>query len=164
MGSIICSLLLLAVFTSGYLSNHEPKLGADPRGFFMVDDQIVIRDGWLQEGPPSQKITAAYLVIENHSNADIALKSASTDAAEVIELHKMELVDGLMKMHRVDTIDIPAGGKTELKPGGFHLMVIGLKRTLKSGDQVRITLQFSNDLSKTITIPVKTRGEIEKEN
>jgi protein SCO1/2 len=124
---------------------------------------IVIRNGWVQEGPSSQKITAAYMVIENHGQADVTLKSANTASADVIELHKMELVDGLMKMRKVDSINIPAGGKVELKPGGYHLMVIGLKQSLKEGDMVSISLEFSGDLRQSITIPVKPRSAMVKE-
>ncbi len=127
------------------------------------ESKVLIRDGWVQEGPPSQKITAAYMVIENQTNADIALRSASTEVAETVELHKMELVDGMMNMHRVETIDIPAGGTAELKPGGYHLMVIGLRKELKEGDKVKITLEFSGDLRRTITIPVKPRSAMVKE-
>jgi protein SCO1/2 len=124
---------------------------------------IVIRDGWVQEGPSSQKITAAYMVIENHSQTDVTLKSASTSSAEVIELHKMELIDGLMKMRKVDSINIPAGSEVELKPGGYHLMVIGLKQSLKEGDMVSISLEFSGDLRQSITVPVKPRSAMVKE-
>lgn len=143
------------------------KLNIDSAWRWSDDDskkiEIAIRDGWVQEGPPSQKITAAYMVIENHGKADVELKGASTSSADVIELHKMELVDGLMKMRRVDSINIPAGGKVELKPGGYHLMVIGLKQPLKEGDMVSISLEFSNDLRQTIKIPVKPRSAMVKE-
>ena len=125
--------------------------------------EVLIRDGWVQEGPPSQTITAAYMTIENHTGAEISLRAASTEVAQTVELHKMELVGGMMKMRRVETIDILAGGTAELKPGGFHLMVIGLKKELKEGDKVTITLEFSNGLRKTITIPVKPRSAMVKE-
>jgi hypothetical protein len=125
--------------------------------------EVLIRDGWVQEGPPSQTITAAYMTIENQTGADISLRSASTEVAQTVEIHKMELVDGIMKMHRVKTIDIPAGHTAELKPGGYHLMVIGLKKELKENDNVTITLEFSGDFRKTITIPVKPRSAMVKE-
>ena len=142
-----------AVIDSGWRPSHDDSKKAE----------IVIRDGWVQEGPPSQKITAAYMVIENHGQADVALKSASTSAADVIELHKMELADGLMKMRRVDSINIPAGGKAELKPGGYHLMVIGLKQPLKEGDMVSISFEFSDEERQTIKLPVKPRSAMVKE-
>jgi periplasmic copper chaperone A len=122
-------------------------------------DKIVVKDAWIQEGPPSQKITAAFMLIENHSSEEIALLSAGTDVARVVELHKMELEDGMMSMRQVDSINIPAGGMVELKPGGYHLMVIGLNKALKEGEDVKVTLRFSNNIRKTITVPVKKRSE-----
>jgi copper(I)-binding protein len=125
--------------------------------------EVVIRDGWVQETPAGQTITAAYMVIENHGDAGITLKAASSLVARVIELHKMELTDGLMKMRRVDSIDIPAKETVELKPGGYHLMVIGLDHQLKEGERVSLTLQFSNDVRKSISVPVKSRSAMMKE-
>ena len=122
-------------------------------------DKIVIKDAWVQEGPPSQKITAAFMLIENHNAVEIALLSAVTDVARVVELHKMELEDGMMNMRKVDSINVPAGGMIELKPGGYHLMVIGLNKELKEGEDVKVTLRFSKDIRKTITVPVKKRSE-----
>ena len=125
--------------------------------------EITIRDGWVQEAPPSQKITAAYMVIENHGKADIALKLATSPVVDVIELHKMELIDGFMKMRKVESINIPSGGEVELKPGGYHLMVIGLKHPLKEGDSVSISFEFSNGRQQSIEIPVKPRSAMMKE-
>jgi len=125
--------------------------------------EITIRDGWVQEAPPSQKITAAYMVIENHGKADIALKRATSPVVDVIELHKMELSDGLMKMRRVESIKIPSVGEVELKPGGYHLMVIGLKQPLKEGDTVTISLEFNDGRRQSIEIPVRPRSAMMKE-
>jgi hypothetical protein len=165
--------LLFSLILAPKMPDHrsQSNLRARPAGPYSTsssmavrdESEVLIRDGWVQEGPPSQTITAAYMTIENHTGAAISLKSASTEAAQTVELHKMELVAGMMKMHRVETIDIPAGGTAELKPGGYHLMVIGLKKELKEGDKVTITLEFSNNLRKTITIPVKPRSAMVKE-
>ena len=138
-------------------ASSSPALNVDT-------NDLVVRDGWVQEVPREQKITAAYMTIENHSAADISLQSASAGVARVIELHKIELTDGMMKMRKVQAIDIPAGETVELKPGGYHLMVIGLNRELKKGDTVSLTLQFSRDIKKTITLPVKPRSEMFKED
>lgn len=173
MSNTAFALLLSLVFapnTSSHLRQlnlrrHPADLNRTWYSPAVAHDQsaVVIRDGWVQEGPPSQTITAAYMTIENQTGADISLRSARTKVAQTVELHKMELVDGMMKMHRVETIDIPAGRTAELKPGGYHLMVIGLKKELKEGDKVTITLEFSGNLSKTITIPVKPRSAMVKE-
>jgi len=125
-------------------------------------DQIVIRDEWIWAAPTSQKMTAAYMVIENHGSNEIDLVSASSDAARVVELHKMELEDGFMRMRKIDSIKIPDGGIAELKPGGYHLMVIDLNKELKEGDKVSMTLQFTQDIKKTIALTAKPRRETEK--
>lgn len=127
-------------------------------------DKIVIRNAWILEGPPSQKITAAYMLIENRNTAEISLISASTDAARVVELHKMSLEDGMMRMRKVDSINVPAGAVVKLEPGGYHLMVIDVNRELKEGDRVRVTLKFSNHIEKTIEVPVKSRDSASEED
>jgi len=124
------------------------------------DEQVVIKGAWLQEGPPSQKTTAAYMLIENHGANEIELLSARTEIANVIELHQMQLEDGMMRMRRVDSIRIPAGATVELKPGGYHLMVIGLKKEIKDGDVVSFVLHFSAQITKTINVPVKRRETV----
>ncbi|HVG35503.1 MAG TPA: copper chaperone PCu(A)C [Pyrinomonadaceae bacterium] len=126
-------------------------------------DKVVIREAWIQEMPPSQKITAAFMLIENHNAAEISLLSASTDAARVVELHEMLVEEGMMRMRKVDAINVPAGGVVKLEPGGYHLMVIDLNRELKAGAQVRVTLQFSNRIEKTINVPVKNRESMSEE-
>ena len=126
-------------------------------------DKIVIREAWIQEGPPSQKITAAFMLIENHNAAEISLLSASTDAARVVELHEMLIEEGMMRMRKVDAIKVPAGGVVKLEPGGYHLMVIDLNRELKAGAEVRVTLRFSNRVEKTINVPVKNRDSMSEE-
>ncbi|MBA3766168.1 MAG: copper chaperone PCu(A)C [Acidobacteria bacterium] len=125
--------------------------------------KIIIKDAWIQEGPPSQKITAAFMVIENHNSEEISLLSASTDVARVVELHTMEFEDGIMRMRQVASINIPAEGSVELKPGGYHLMVIDVNKELKEGADVKVTLRFSNDVQKTVIVPVKKRSSMAEE-
>ena len=167
IAGVLILLLILIPCVLGQNSRPNSIKSAAPNASLFLSafqtDEVVIRDGWIQEGPPSQTITAGYMVIENHTHNDLSLQSASTDVAQVVELHKMELIDGIMKMQKVKTIDIPAAGETELKPGGYHLMVIGLKKELKDGDKVTFTLRFSHDVSKTITIPVRPRSAMVKQ-
>lgn len=120
-------------------------------------NQITIRDAWIQEGPPSQKNTAAFMVIENQGAAETELVSARSDIAQVVELHQMETVNEVMNMRKLDLVAVPAGGKAELKPSGLHLMLIGLNKEIKQGDEVSVTLQFANSLQKTIRVPVRRR-------
>ena len=85
---------------------------------------------------------AAYMVIENHgANADNLL-GVSSDVAEFVEVHKTEMQDGIMSMKPVASIEIPAKGEVELKPGGFHVMLIGLKKDLIAGEKISLVLKF----------------------
>jgi len=121
-------------------------------------EKITIHNAWIQEMPPSRKITAAYLVIENLTGKETALLAAKSDIAEAVELHQMATdTSGMMRMQKVDRVKLPVG-KTELT-GAYHIMLIGLKSPVKEGDQVKMTLHFENSVSKTVTVPVKKRTE-----
>ena len=97
------------------------------------------------------------MIVENHSGKDIALVSASTDICKVVELHKMETVNEMMRMKKVDQVVVPANGQAEFKPGGYHLMIIGLNRPLKEGEDIEVKLQFTGNIEKTIHMQVKNR-------
>ena len=80
---------------------------------------------------------------------------AVANIAEAVELHRAEINNGMMRMSKLDRIRVPIG-RTDLS-GEFHIMLIGLRAPLKEGDQVALTLQFENSVSKTIMVPVKKR-------
>jgi len=85
---------------------------------------------------------AIYVTVANTGAQADSLLSASSDAAQTVELHETKNDAGVMKMRPVAKIDVPAGGKIEMKPGGYHVMLLGLKRDLKKGDKVPVTLKF----------------------
>ncbi len=118
-------------------------------------DKLVARDAWIQEMPPSSRLTAAHMVIENLSAKETALIGAVANIAEAVELHRAEMDNGMMRMSKLDRIKVPIG-RTDLT-GEFHIMLIGLRAPLKEGDQVALTLQFENSVSKTVMVPVKKR-------
>jgi periplasmic copper chaperone A len=88
--------------------------------------------------------SAAYLTIVNSGGTADTLVKVESDVATSVELHAMTTDNNVMKMSPVDKIEIPANGKAELKPGGFHAMMIGLKHDLKEGDVVKLTLTFQS--------------------
>ncbi|NJM05439.1 copper chaperone PCu(A)C [Candidatus Gracilibacteria bacterium] len=99
--------------------------------------------------------SAAYLTLRNGTpNAD-ALVRASSDAAEVVELHNVEMVDSVMQMRPVEQIEVPAQGQSELKPGGYHIMLINVTRELKPGDTVDLTLTFRSGAELTVSAEVR---------
>lgn len=117
---------------------------------------IEINDAYVRATPPNLPNSAAFMSIKNSSDKDISIIKASSDVSKVVELHTHDMKDGVMKMYQVPKIDILANSQTVLKPGGFHIMFIGLNKALKVGETVTFTIEFSNGESQTITAPIKT--------
>ncbi len=114
-----------------------------------------VKDVWVRAVPPSQKITAAYLTIVNGSDEEIVLESASSEAAASVEIHEMKSQDGMMAMQRLPQLSVAAGSESQLKPGGIHLMLIGLRRPLTEGEPVLLKLMFGGGLELVVQAEVK---------
>ena len=94
-----------------------------------------------------------YLIVTNHGKADTLVKVESPLAAR-IEMHSSSMAGGVMSMKMQDRLAVPAGGKLAFGPGGYHLMLIGLTKTLKAGDQVPATLTFASGATVKTTLAV----------
>lgn len=97
--------------------------------------------------------TAMYVVITNRGARDDQLDSISTPAAERAEMHRTVDHGGMRTMEPLGSVLIPAGGSVSLEPGGHHVMLLNLTRTLAAGDSVRATLHFR----RAGDVPVKAR-------
>jgi hypothetical protein len=102
-----------------------------------------------------ERAGAAYLVISNDTNTADRLLSATAEVATSVELHETKMEGGLMSMSPVTAIEIPANGQVELKPGGYHLMLIGLTRELTVGESVTLVLTFEKAGEITVTANVQ---------
>jgi hypothetical protein len=103
----------------------------------------------------SQAVSAAYMVLVNNSaNADAIVK-AESDVAKTVELHNVIMENNVMQMRQVEAIEVPANGQVELKPGGFHVMLIGLTRDLKEGEEVVIKLTTRSGKTIEVKAPVR---------
>ena len=100
--------------------------------------QVQVKDPWVRATVPHQTATGAFMKLE--SAQDARLVSASSPAAGVVEIHEMKMKNDVMQMRAVPSVALPAGKGVELKPGGFHVMMMNLKAQLKEGDTVPITL------------------------
>ena len=105
--------------------------------------------GPIDIGHPFARATAAgqptgggYLKLVNGGGADDRLLSATAGVSARVELHSMSMEGDVMRMRQVDSIALPAGKTVELKPGGLHIMFIGLKEPLKAGDKFPMKLRF----------------------
>ncbi len=117
---------------------------------------ISIEDAYVRHMPPTQPNTGAFMLFVNSGDADRAAVSAESDVAEKVELHTHTNDNGVMRMRQVEKIDIPANGQTELKPGGLHVMLIGLKAPLSLGQMVNIKVNFDDGSNEVIQAEVKS--------
>lgn len=120
----------------------------------MAGTDIEAHDFWTRSAMMGGN-GAAYMLLHNHSTKDVALAGASSEVAETVEIHLSQMkADGTMEMIQQESIALPADGEVELKPGSYHMMLIGLKQELKAGDEFSLTLHFTNHEDITLTIPV----------
>ena len=115
---------------------------------------IEVRDAWARTSARGMN-SAVYFVIQNHNAEADELIGAASDAADVVEIHESRMEGDVMMMNRVESIVLEPTAKVELKPGGYHVMLIGLKQDLKAGDEIEVTLLFRNGADLTLTITVK---------
>ncbi len=101
-----------------------------------------------------QLVAGGYLKLTNKGAAD-RLLSARSPVADAAEIHSMTMDGDVMKMRQVDAIELPTGQTVELKPGGYHLMLMGLKAPLKVGDQIPLTLKFEKAGEVVVTVKVE---------
>jgi hypothetical protein len=109
--------------------------------------------------PAGASVAAGYMRITNGDSEPRQLLGGSTVAAERVEIHTMSMDGGVMRMRPLpDGLAIAAGETVELKPGGLHLMLVGLRRPLVQGENVPLTLTFDGGLAVEATLAVKAIG------
>lgn len=115
---------------------------------------VKITDGHIRLLPPSAPNTGGFVTLENTSKEDINLIKVNGDISKLVELHTLIKDGDIMKMREVSEILISAGKKTYLKPGGLHLMFMGLKKPLKKDQKVMLELIFDNGEKQKVSFPV----------
>ncbi|MCW8889275.1 MAG: copper chaperone PCu(A)C [Sedimenticola sp.] len=117
-------------------------------------ESVMVADAYVRAVPPGQPNSASFMVIKNHSSESFALVGAESAVAKALELHTHTMKDGMMRMRQVKQIELPAGDVVKLQPGGLHVMVIGLQQKLVPGEQVDMTLVFSDGSKLALKVPV----------
>lgn len=138
----------LAVLIMGLLYGSQIMAGT-------VADAISVSDPYVRAMPPGQPTSLAFMGITNNSDKDHVLLDAEGTVAKMVELHTHTMKNGMMHMHKVEKIDLPAGKKVMLESGGLHVMLMGLKQDLKPGDTVSISLVFEDGSKKKLDVPVR---------
>ena len=124
-----------------------------------------MQHSWIKLPVPGTMMTGGFITITNNGIEDEHLLSASSNIAKNTELHTMVMVDGVMKMREVEAgWVIPAGETLTLKPGGNHVMFIGLKSMLKEGGKETITFKFKHAGDVERTFMVHKPGEMNSQS
>ncbi len=114
--------------------------------------QVHVDDPWVRATVPQQRATGAFMLLT--SPVDARLVEARSPAAAVVEVHEMTMENDVMRMRAVEALDLPAGQAVELKPGGYHIMLIDLAAQAKEGDTIRLTLVVEKADGERETIEV----------
>jgi len=122
-----------------------------------ADEVLDIDDAWVAEAPPVAPVMGGYMKIENETDKPISIIRASCPDFETVEIHEMSMSGGMMKMREIEKLVVPADGKVELKPGGYHLMLIKPKQPFKKGDSMTVTLHMADGKSQAVKMKVKER-------
>lgn len=117
--------------------------------------EVSVDQGYVRATPPGVSNGAAFMTLHNSSDQPVSLLQVSTPVAASPELHQNIEKDGMMQMRQVKALEVPAGGNLQLQPGGYHVMLMGLKGPLKEGGEVMMTLNFSDGQSLHLMLPVQ---------
>lgn len=142
------TLVSLAMFSATFANAQSAKIG-----------NISIDGAYTRATVQGQKVAGGFMKISNQGAAD-QLVSGSTPAAEELQLHTMSMEDNVMKMRQVNAIDVPANGSVELKPGGLHIMFIGIKSPFAPGTMVPVKLKFAKAGEVEIKLPVNAMPDM----
>jgi len=120
--------------------------------------QVSVEQPWSRATPPGAKIGVGFMQLRNAGSAAERIVGASSPLAAKVEMHVTTREGDVMKMREVTSFEIPAGGSFELKPGGAHLMLMGLRKPLQKGDRVQLTLKLESGGALAVELPVAAMG------
>lgn len=122
-------------------------------------DAMVLEQAWARATPPGAPVAGGFVTIRNTAKRADRLLSATSPDAKLVEIHEMNMDNGVMRMRRIDDgLPIAAKGMLELKPGGYHLMFIGPKYTFVQGGTVTATLRFERAGAREVRFEVGAMG------
>jgi len=116
---------------------------------------ISVRDAWVRETPPGVDMMAGYMVLQNNTSRSQVLVAASSSGFETVMIHRTIVKDGLAGMVHASQTELAPNASLIFAPGGYHLMLMNPKRTLRAGDRVDITLKFRGGLVLPVAYEVR---------
>ena len=128
----------------------------------LAEVSFTVSNAWVREAPPNAEASAAYLTIHNQTSHAHSLVGVSSPQFQKAELHRSTVVGGQERMQQIKTLAIKAHGSMELKPGGYHLMLIKPLKPLNAGDAVELKLQFDDAQQITVRAPIRNIDDSEE--
>lgn len=138
---------------AGHMHDAAPAAVEQTAAPSQVQDGIAVQNAWVRPTVGEQDATGAYLTIS--SQEPLTLVGVATPAAEIAEVHEMKMDGDIMRMRMAERIEIKAGEALELKPGGYHLMLMSLTAPIQTGQEIELSLQFEKADGSKIEMPVK---------
>lgn len=120
----------------------------------VVTQALEIKNAYVRGLPPNQRNTAAFFTVENAGAEAVELQAGSSAAAAQLEIHAHRHQNGMMSMQMQSSVRVEAGQSLRFVPGGYHLMLIDLKRPLKEGESVSFSLRAADGEELSVTAPV----------
>ncbi|KRA00563.1 copper chaperone PCu(A)C [Achromobacter sp. Root565] len=116
------------------------------------DAGLAVQDAWVRATVPNQHATGVFMQLTSKEAG--RLVGVESQAAKHVEVHEMAMQDNVMKMRQVAGVDLPAGQAVQLKPGGYHVMLIDLAKQIVPGDHVALTLIVEDAARKQRRVPI----------
>lgn len=123
---------------------------------FAAQAQVKVDDPWVRATVAPQKATGAFMQLTSAKSVKVV--AASSPVAAVVEIHEMKMDGDNMKMRAVDALPLPAGQAVALKPGSYHVMLMGLKAPIKAGETVPLTLTVEGEDKQRTTVEIKAEA------
>lgn len=112
--------------------------------FSSLGKGLFFEKAWVRAVPKVSAVSAGFGVLKNTTNRERKLVKVESPISEIVEIHSMERVAGVMKMRKIEFLKIGKNSSRKLKPGSYHIMFINLKKPLKEGEKAPVTLFFDN--------------------
>lgn len=158
MRKVLTLIFITVLFISACQENkqsEEIKDVEEKETFSLIEQPFIISSPFMRAGAKNRN-SAAFMKITNNMNVNDTLFSVNSDLAKVTEIHETyEAENDMMGMRKIDFLVIPKNSVVYLKPGSFHIMLIGLEKDLVKGDSGKITLEFKNSGKVELPLTVK---------
>jgi len=116
---------------------------------------VSVRDAWVRESPPGVAMMAGYMALRNNTSRSQVLVAARSSDFETVMIHRTIVKDGMASMVHASQIEIAPNASLLFAPGGYHLMLLNPKRTLRAGNRVDVNLEFRGGLVLPVAFEIR---------